>query len=408
MGVFVGKTTVRAIALARGRVIWAAEAELDDDRLSDAIVELLHEAPVSLGLSAKLRRPTLVVAAGASRSQVRWLRGLPPVRHADMLAALVQENAGRFFLRNGVPLVTSVAFPESDGESWAAAIEEPVVVAARAAARRSGLTLAAVVPAAVAVARARGDGRHVIADGEFACEIDVAGGQLETVRRLPVRVGDGERPMSRAVAEESPVEREAWALAALGEHASRFSEAFAAAVLGVTAEPLALRADGAGGPGVERARLIVPAIVALLAMTCALFAPAFASVRAERSAREELSALAARRLPADRAEKELALVSDALGEFVRFDRGRRSQLELLHDLTAALPEQTALVSLRVDSAAGTATILGDRAATMLSALEHVEGIASPALTGPITREVVAADELDRVAVRFRLVPVQHP
>ncbi|MGH7719649.1 MAG: hypothetical protein ACREON_12500, partial [Gemmatimonadaceae bacterium] len=81
---------------------------------------------------------------------------------------------------------------------------------------------------------------------------------------------------------------------------------------------------------------------------------------------------------------------------------------LMADLTRALPEGSALVAFRSDSAAGSIVALAPRAAAVLTAMEHVPGVVGPEIFGPVTREVVKEKELERVTVRFRLADVWGP
>src|SRR5881296_3297707 len=93
----VTRTTLRAEAVHRGAVTWTAEASYADAaELSDAIARLAAEAPERCRrLGVTLERPPV---------QVRTLADLPPVKQRE-LRALVAHQAGRFFRRNGHPLV---------------------------------------------------------------------------------------------------------------------------------------------------------------------------------------------------------------------------------------------------------------------------------------------------------------
>ena len=137
----IGRSTVRAEAVRTGAVTWAGEASYADvTELTDAIARLAAEAPPGCRrFTAVLERPP---------AQVRTLPDLPPVK-APHLAALVAQQAGRFFRKNGQTLVTDAAWvgKEAPGVARAAAAEEPLVEAIAAGARAAGLWLDTIVPA---------------------------------------------------------------------------------------------------------------------------------------------------------------------------------------------------------------------------------------------------------------------
>jgi Tfp pilus assembly protein PilN len=116
----------------------AAYAEVTE--LADAIARLAAEAPSGCSrLTVVLERPP---------AQFRLLPDLPPVT-ARHLAALVAQQAGRFFRKNGQALVTDAAWvgKETPGVARAAAVEEPLVEAIAAGARAAGLWLETIAPA---------------------------------------------------------------------------------------------------------------------------------------------------------------------------------------------------------------------------------------------------------------------
>ncbi len=137
----VGSATLRAEAVRTGVVTWAGEVSYTDvTELADAIARLAAEAPAGCRrLRVVLERPP---------AQFRTLLDLPPVK-ARHLAALVAQQAGRFFRKNGQALVTDAAWvgKEAPGVARAAAVEEPLVEAIAAGARAAGLWLEAIAPA---------------------------------------------------------------------------------------------------------------------------------------------------------------------------------------------------------------------------------------------------------------------
>ena len=137
----IGRSSLRAEAMRGGVVTWAGEATYAEvTELADAIARLAAEAPIgSRRLAVVLERPP---------AQLRTLADLPPVK-ARHVAALVAQQAGRFFRTNGRALVTNAGWlgRAAPGVARAAAVEEPLVEAVVAGARAAGLWLQTIAPA---------------------------------------------------------------------------------------------------------------------------------------------------------------------------------------------------------------------------------------------------------------------
>ena len=94
----IGRSFLHAEVIEHGSVIWAGQASYGESgELADAIARLAAEPPRTC------RR--LVVAIDHPPLQLRTLTNLPPVKPRH-LTALVAQQAGRFFRKNGQPLVT--------------------------------------------------------------------------------------------------------------------------------------------------------------------------------------------------------------------------------------------------------------------------------------------------------------
>ena len=120
---------------------WAGEARyIGLGELADAIAQLSAESPRAC------RR--VVVLLDHPPVQVRTLTDLPPVKPRH-LAALVAQQAGRFFRRNGQPLVTDAVWVSKGATpvAYAAAVEETLVEAIATGARAAGLWLESIAPA---------------------------------------------------------------------------------------------------------------------------------------------------------------------------------------------------------------------------------------------------------------------
>jgi hypothetical protein len=94
-------------------------------------------------------------------------------------------------------------------------------------------------------------------------------------------------------------------------------------------------------------------------------------------------------------------MSEALAEVAAFDASRRSPTLILSQLTRALPENAALVTVRLDTAGGTMVILAPRAAAALAALDRVAAVIAPEIIGPVTKEMAGTRELERATMQFR-------
>jgi hypothetical protein len=360
LGISVEEGRVRAVALAKGRVVWAAEAEyvgLDD--LAAVLGRLAAERPRGIR-SAR-------VALGADIAQLKVVDAMPRLSPGD-LAAHVALQPRRYFLTNGVPLVTdAVAHGRTNGRPntnghWPAllaAAPEPLVEAVAAGVRAAGLTLECIAPASALSA--------------------------ESALLAPV------------------------ALAPLGDGGARYFSAFAAAAsrdAGLLLMPHALRRYA------ERARtntarrwLIFAAASLVLAFGSRFGALARQGATAER----ELAALHRTLEAALAARRDLDLTTQALTFLARQEAERPHRAALLARVTRALPDSAFLAALRLE-ADGRGTLVGyaPRAPDVAAALERVPGILHPALEGPVTREVVGPREWDRFTLRFRTRPEGSP
>jgi hypothetical protein len=390
IGVAVSTGHVRAVMVRGGRVLAASEVQTDTgESLVGTVQDLLRGLPVR-----RFGRPRVVAALGPADAQVRRITGLPPVGHARTLDRLVRESAGTFFLRNGRPLVISGIRVEAPGVVWAAALDQERVREIEAGCRAAALRLEMAIPSAVALPHALGSDSLIWKDGEVGLEIQAGPARtLASVRRLPLRA------LSRDPEELEPVPF----LGELGEKALAFADAYGAAMV-PAAEPLVHRPAQAGraGGSVPVWRTAVAAIAALAALAGALLAPGLRARQAEAAAQAELGTLQEERRAVATAARELERVTAALAEVERFAAGRRSPTLLLAELARTLPEGVALVSLQLDSVSGSLVALSPRASAVLPPLERVSGIASPEIVGPVTREVAAGRQVERVTVRFRL------
>jgi hypothetical protein len=340
VGLSIESDELHAVGVRGARVLWAVEATRGDEvPLGEALVAFLGALPVG-----RLGRPRTTVAVGPVYAQTKRLAGLPALGDERVLAKTVSEHAERFFLRDGVPLVTTSVRLDADGRPWAAALRKNVVDTIVTACQTSRLRLVGIVPA-----------------------VDVG-------------------------------QPKAGGLASLGANARQYATAYGAAVI---PGALTWRAHPMAEHGAPRWRVTAAASATIVALGLALLAPGISALMAEHHAVARLAAIAGPSETARRMARDVELVTGALSEVGAFDRGRRPVTVLLADLARALPDGAALLGLHVDSVGGSIVALTPQAAALLTHLERVPGLAAPEITGPVTREIAGGHDLQRVTVRFR-------
>jgi hypothetical protein len=200
----VGDSTVRAEAIRAGTAIWAGEATYESPDDLAEIVARLAAAPAERcrRLRVTLERPP---------AQTRTLTDLPPVRERE-LASLVANQAGRFFRRNGAPLVTDATWVTNGvgRVTHAAAVTEPLVLAIVAGAAEAGLAVESItaagmspqlqlLPNAERAVRARARRRAVVRLALAACVAWLVAGALFGAR-LMIERREVEAQLSAAAA----------------------------------------------------------------------------------------------------------------------------------------------------------------------------------------------------------------
>jgi hypothetical protein len=120
--------------------------------------------------------------------------------------------------------------------------------------------------------------------------------------------------------------------------------------------------------------------------------------KAERA----MADLASEHAEAMAVRRRVEQVTSALDEVARFADYRGSPLALLAGLAAALPAESAIVTLRVDSVSVAMVALSSSATMVVTRLERSGFAVSPEIVGPVTRERAGGREVERVTIRFRL------
>ncbi|HEX5180128.1 MAG TPA: hypothetical protein VFW04_12410 [Gemmatimonadaceae bacterium] len=392
LGLGIADDRVSAVLLVGGSVRWAASRRLDPDApLGHALRALLAACP-----RRGILPVTVTAAFGPSVSQLRCLTGLPPIGQPRALAAMVRENAGRFFVRNGVALTISEALIEGRARVWIAAFDAPVVAEVAGACRDVGLSLRYVIPTAMALRRAIRGGSVTWKDGRVQLSITYGAAGPLSVRRMPVAEHASAFP--QLIDALSSLESSPDAVDAAGAALSCGHDT-------VVARPAAAVPDVGSR---RRARRIAGA-ACLSAISVALLSPGAATSVALHRDRARATLIAARAGTAEHDLSKLARVSTALRALSDLSASRQSMTLLLAEVTRGLPDSAALVAFQVDSS-GLASVvaLAPHAAAVVDAVERMPGIASPQIIGPVTRESAGGRTIERVTVQFRLLPARVP
>lgn len=389
VGVALGSGAVRAIGVQRDGIAWTLEAPLPagEDR-ARKLTAFLMRIPARRWPGIRIN-----VAIGPAHVQAKRLSGLPSVDDVSLLARVVAEGVGRFFLRNGIPLVTSGLRVDASGQVWGAAFERPLIDELAETCRIAGLTLGVVVPTVSVLPRALLGDTIRWSDEQIAVIVDSRAACMTGVRRI---VADA--PFDEPALVPAP------GLAVLGSSAARFADAYGAALIDRNERLVLKPPRRAVDVTVPRWRLATAAAVLLTMVLLAVAAPALSSRRESARAATRLRELAAPHRTVAGTASELRRVSGVLDEVAAFGRTRRSLTLLLAAVTRVLPDGSALSMIRVDSATVMLVVFAPRAGAVLSALERLYQVTAPEIVGPVTKELVAAREVERATIRFRLRP----
>jgi len=396
LGISITRGECACVLVRRGRVLWRRRVARDAIRgVGPAIAELLATAPT--------RRARAIVAVGVSYAQIKRISGVPSTMGADLASRLVRENVTSFFLRSSARLVTSGVQRGRDGATWSAAVDGALVDEVIDALRAAGFRPPVFVPEPVAASIVLPPGTYDVVDGDVVAELTITDrGALERVRRVRRRIDDGGRGDANREWTAASLRESSAALRLLGEEARHHLAAFAASTC-PPKHPLTWRppADPRRVRSLARLRLGVAAAALVLCATAAAVAPgARASVDASRANRLAERGEAVR-VEAERTERDLRQVTATLDRVDRFASRRDDIPLLLADLALALPDSTALLSLRIDSVETSLSVLTPHAADAIVELGHVKSVVSPRILGSVVRDAGARTPLERATIRFR-------
>jgi hypothetical protein len=170
-----------------------------------------------------------------------------------------------------------------------------------------------------------------------------------------------------------------------------------------TREPLAWYPSRRWKPS-RRARAAIVALLVACFATSTAVALSAAGVRQTWFVRDHATQVAATRASvaaAARVRAELSRVSRQLSDVAAFGDARQAVASLAAEISDALPESSAVVTLRIDPNEGSLTAVTANAANLLEGLTHVHGIAAVRVNGALTAEMIGGTRFQRVTVRFR-------
>ncbi|MEP6493403.1 MAG: hypothetical protein ABJF01_12040 [bacterium] len=386
LGLAITRSGASAVLVRRTRIAWHGRVELmSGESIRDGLERLLAGAPITSAFP-----PTSVVAIGAGQCQLKQIDGLPAVKRSAM-SKVVRENSASFFVRIGLRIVVSDVEQRTDGSSWGAAFDADVIDEVLVAFRRRRIGRPSILPIATAVAPLLVAGAHRLADDGVVLELTtVDSGRIAHIRRV---VGDdvcetlGLAPTAAAALDTVGVEF----LSAYGAAISPSSGLFR-----WRPEPNASRARL-----VERVRVAAAGLLLALTASAALIAPGVRAQRVTTQASADLASARDAQLEAARIDGALRRVSGQLERIQQFQSARGQMTLLLGAITQALPDSTALLTLRVDSLEGSFVALTPRAADILPQLAVVDPMVLPKIVGSVTREMQGAVRVERATVRFR-------
>jgi hypothetical protein len=385
IGLGVSAQQVRAVSVVSSRIEWALQLAREPGRpLVDELEEMLRHAALR-----SWPRRIAMAAIGPFASQTKLLSGLPVLQQVDEIRSVVREGASRFFLRKGEALIISGVRPTMPGSAWATAYDESLVREIESACQRMRLPLRLIAPSVLAITRATTNERMVWHDGDVSLQIEIVAGELRKVCRTP----------NSAYSTESvgliP------ALEPLGKDAWQYADAYGVTQLSRN-EPLVLRLGSKDSRTASRPRdLRMTFVASAVSITVAAAAPGVSGAIAARQAESRLRSVAVQRRDVVKNEHELERITNALSEVSTYDRSRHSAVTLLGSISHALPIRSALVDIHYDSVGGTAVLLTDHSVDALAVIASLPVVRGSEIIGPVTKELSAGREMERVTVRFR-------
>jgi hypothetical protein len=379
IGVGLGQTEIRAVALHNDTEVWRDAQPVDAHSVDVALRALLDRAPAH-------RRRSLICAVGPHAAQLRRIDGVPRLDNARLMRSLISNNAAQYFTTCDGELITGSARWIAQEQAWIGAIHASVVADVANACHRAGLRLEGLLPVAACLRVPDDSDRLTWSDGQAAVELTYEAGVLIQARRVNFATVEG-----HTTSREGLLVGEALGFAdALG--AARFD----------ARDPLLIHPHSTRQVRpVPRWRLTLAVSMAVAMILAALVAPGLHAVIQAMGYRVELASLREQRVTALSEERELAKARDGLQALSSFTTDAHSATLLLSELTALLPGDASLLSIRTDSTGGTILLLVAQSQKALAALDSLNGATGAEMVGAVTPEIAQGLKRERVTLRFR-------
>lgn len=339
IGISIDGDAIHAVAVRRRAVVWRGAC------IARSRDGLRDDISALLKPCPRAKHSRAVAVLGSGHARVKPLRGFEKVSRPELVDQAILANPERFFLREERGLVFSHAF-KGDGGVW------------HVAAFSRATTLAA----------------------EGGC-IDAS---VELVRCLARVTGP-----SMSLPEDLDVEFGRAYQAATEKGRSQFYS----------------NSDSTNSRIRLRRRMRRRLLGGLIAAACiaVLIAPTISAERLRRAATAQLEEARIPLRPVAASMAALAKATSMLRRIDEFDRSRQSMLRYLSSLSDALPESTAVLSMRVDTATATTVIVTRSGPSVLGEFAAMPQLVAPRLIGAVSREQIGGVEYDRLAVRAQLV-----
>ena len=351
VGISVDSDGVRMVVVRRGRMTWSGEMALDGASGTVSIGQCLatlferaHREGPRLARNGILRARAAHLSLSPPACRVKRLGGLPQPCPDELLERIVKTNVSRFFIGSGVTSGSVAVYQDESDRVWGAAFDSGVVQTVAHACAAAGVRLRRVVPASACME---------------AMDAGAESGASTGVVRDP-----------RATEPEGSV---------------GLAEAVRAA-RDAAANPFVVRL-GWGLLDKRHARNILwlASAVAVLLTGISITLPALHARYQADAATSELRVTSRASARALKAHGELAAATDGLELFANFAGGRRSMLSLISQLSIALPEDAAMLNVRLTHSEGTLTVIAVDVSAAAAALENARDVARAEIVGLVTR-----------------------
>lgn len=398
VGLAITGTEICAAVVRRTKVLRVVAVTRDDTTDRSELMHTLDRVLGELRADRFVRRP-MVAALGVTTIQTRRLTHLPLITDRRVVASLLRTNVGRFFRKNGKPLVISEPELGKDGESWgwATATEEPWLDELRLVCASHRLELRAVIPAPIAVSAVTTDRSASWREGDLRIDVSFTPERrLDSLRLTKTEHDDVRLSMLTLRADLHD---------AIGSGCPSIATLAAiGATFRAESDPLAIRVTGTDeSHRRSRRRLLIATVAFCVGLIAWLGMPVLALHRTAIAAVSRQRRRASDERAAASTQSDLSRTTAVLTQLARFSQSRRSATQLLAALARALPEESTLEDLRFDETGGSMVVGTGDPAGLLAEVDRVPELTGASIVGTLApqRENGNAAPGVRITVRFQ-------